>query len=85
MGGTGRHVMRTLKKINVKSKEMAYISLLRPLIECGAVFLDPYRKNQIESLERVQKNVAQCVQIEPGQSSEKVKLLGWDTLQSRRE
>lgn len=44
-------VMKILKKRNAKSKKNTYMSL----VEYGVACWDPYRKNQIKSLERVQK------------------------------
>lgn len=45
----------------------------------------PSRANQIETFERKQERAAKFVLQGPGHGSEKVKLLGLDTLQIRRE
>ncbi len=48
-------VMRILKRSTVKSKELAYMSLVRPVLEYGAVCWDPYRISQQGNLERLQR------------------------------
>ena len=50
--------MRILKKCNSNTKSLAYMSLVRPILEYGAACWDPYREGQISALERVQKKAA---------------------------
>jgi hypothetical protein len=50
--------MRILKKSNVSTKSLAYTSLVRPILEYGAACWDPYRKGQVNALDRVQNMVA---------------------------
>jgi len=50
--------MRILKKGNSNTKSLAYLSLVRPILEYGATCWDPYREGQISALERVQKKAA---------------------------
>jgi len=50
--------MRILKKGNSNTKSLAYMSLVRPILECGAACWDPYREGQIIALDMVQKKVA---------------------------
>jgi hypothetical protein len=45
--------MRILKKGNSNTKNLAYMSLVRPILEYGAVRWDPYREGQISALDRV--------------------------------
>jgi hypothetical protein len=45
--------MRILRKGNTNTKSLAYTSLVRPTLEYGAPFWDPYRKGQINVLDRV--------------------------------
>ena len=52
-------VMRVLKKGNRNTKSLAYTSLVRPILECGAACWDPCRGGQINALDRVQKEAAQ--------------------------
>ncbi|KAJ4441903.1 hypothetical protein ANN_11763 [Periplaneta americana] len=76
--------MRILKKSNRKSKELAYKTLVRPIMECGAVGWGPYRQNQIDSIEKVQRKAAKYVKMGNGHDEEIVKDLGWELLKSRR-
>jgi len=50
--------MRVLKKGNSNTKSLAYMSLLRPILEYGAACCDLYREGQITALNRVQKKAA---------------------------
>ena len=50
--------MRILKKCNSNTKSLAYMSLVRPILEYGAACWDPYREEQISALDRVQKKAA---------------------------
>ena len=47
--------MRILKKGNSNTKSLAYMQLVCPILEYGAVCWDPYREGQISVLDRVQK------------------------------
>ncbi|KAJ4447371.1 hypothetical protein ANN_09377 [Periplaneta americana] len=76
--------MRILKKSNRRSKELAYKTLVRPIMEYGAVGWDPYRQNQIDSIEKVQRKAAKYVKMGKGHGEEIVKDLGWEFLKSRR-
>ena len=46
--------MRILKKGNSNTKSLAYMSLVRPILEYGAACWDPYREGQISAIDRVQ-------------------------------
>ena len=50
--------MRILKKGNSNTKRLAYMSLVRPILEYGSACWDPYREGQITGLDRVQKKAA---------------------------
>jgi len=50
--------MRILKKGNSNTKSLAYVSLVRPILEYGAAWWDPHREGQISALDRVQKKAA---------------------------
>jgi hypothetical protein len=69
--------MRILKKGNSNTKSLAYMSLLRPILEYGAACWDPYREGQIIALGRVQNKAAKFAHhtIYPH----------WEILASRRE
>jgi len=47
--------MRILKKGDNNTKCLAYTALVRPILEYGAVCLDPYREGQVSALNWVQK------------------------------
>jgi len=47
-------IMRVLNKGNSNTKSLAYMSLVRPILEYGASCSDPYRESQINPLEHVQ-------------------------------
>jgi len=69
--------MRILKKGNSNTKSLAYMSLVRPILEYGAACWDPYREGHINALDRVQKKAARFAHHT---SSPK-----WETLASRRK
>jgi len=50
--------MRILKKGNNNAKLLAYKVRVRPILEYGAVYWDPYREGQVSALNRVQKRAA---------------------------
>jgi hypothetical protein len=50
--------MRILKKGNSNTKSLAYMSLVRPILEYGSACWDPYREGQIRALDRAQKKAA---------------------------
>ena len=40
-------IMRILKEGNNNTKPLAYTALVRPILECGAVYWDPHGKGKI--------------------------------------
>jgi hypothetical protein len=56
---------------------LAYRSLVRPILEYGAVCWDPYREGQIWALDRVQNKAARFAHI--------TKNSNWETLTSHRK
>jgi hypothetical protein len=57
--------MRILKKENNNTKSLAYMSLVGPILEYGAVCWESYRGRQISALDRVQKNATKiCTSYE---------------------
>jgi len=69
--------MRILKKGNSNTKSLAYMSLVRPIIEYGAACWDPHREGQIMALDRVQKKAAKFANHK--------NIPNWETLVSRRK
>ena len=69
--------MRILKKGNSNTKSLAYMSVVRPILECGAVCWDPHREGQITALDRVQKRATKFAHHTNSSNQE--------TLESRRK
>jgi len=63
--------------INSNTKSLAYMSLVRPILEYGAACWDPYREGQISALDRVQKKAAEF--------AHHTNIPNWETLVSRRK
>ena len=69
--------MRILKTGNSNTNSLAYMSLVRPILEYGAACWDPYREGQISALDRVQKKAAKFAHYTNNPN--------WETLASRRK
>jgi len=69
--------MRILKNGNSNTKSLTYMSLVRPILEYGAVCWDPYREGQISALDRVQKKAAKFAHNKNRPN--------WEKLASRRK
>ena len=69
--------MRILKQCNSNTKSLAYMSLVRPILEYGAACWDPYKEGQISALDRVQKKAAKFTHNKNSPD--------WETLASRRK
>ena len=52
-------VILVLKKGNTNKKSVAYMSLIRSVLEYGSACCDPCREGQINALDLVQKKAAQ--------------------------
>ncbi|KAJ4426190.1 hypothetical protein ANN_26999 [Periplaneta americana] len=76
--------MRILRKASPKSREIAYLTLVRPLMEYGTTCWDPYRIYQINSLERIQYRAAKFVKGKREDGNDTIKELKWETLENRR-
>jgi hypothetical protein len=70
-------IMRVPEKGNSSTKSLAYMSLLRPILEYGASSWDPYWEVQINALDCVQKKSAKFA----NQTNDSV----WETLAQRRK
>jgi hypothetical protein len=46
---------RNLQRCPKECRKNAYISLVRSVLEYGAIIWDPYQKNDIEKLEKIQR------------------------------
>ena len=80
-------VRRNLKGAPRKAKEMTYTTLVRPILEYGAVIWDPHQKQNVHRLEQVQRRAARfvCNSYTKTQSvSALLKQLNWTSLEERR-
>ena len=68
--------MSVLKQGNISTKSLAYILQVLPLRKYGASCWDPYRKGQINALDRVQTKAAKF--------ANSTKDSVWETLAQRR-
>ena len=82
-----RFIGRILRKCNSSTKEVAYKTLVRPILEyCSSVW-DPYQVGLIEEIEKVQRRAARFIvgTFSRRESvTEMLKKLQWQTLQERR-
>ena len=69
-------IIRVLKHGN-SNENLAYMSLVRPILEFGASYWDPYREGQMNALDRVQKKAAKF--------ANQTKDSGLETLAQRRK
>ena len=69
-------------------KEKCFKTLVKPILEYGCPVWDPHQKDQIENLERVQKNAARYILNDytfvKGQTNSNRETLGWITQQEQR-
>ena len=69
-------------------KEQCFNALVRPLLEYGCTAWDPYRNNQIDRLEKINKRAARFItgnfNREHGNTTKNMKILGWPPLSERR-
>ena len=80
-------IRRNTKHCPPKTKELAYLTMVRPLIEYCACIWDPHTQKNIRELENIQRRAARIVKNDFRQTSsvtEIIKELNWDKLQDRR-
>ena len=78
---------RNLPIHNPKLKEMAYIGLVRPILEYCAPVWDPHHKKYINEIEMVQRRAARFALNEYDRTSsvtEMLNRLNWESLEHRR-
>ena len=54
-------IRRNLSRCTPSVKQQAYTTLVRSQLEYGAVIWDPYRQNQIDNLERIQRRAVRFI------------------------
>lgn len=81
---------RNLPHCPTACKRNAYLALVRPLLEYGAIIWDPYQKQDIEKMERTQRTAARFIARDfrsatPGFVTGLLTKYNLPTLQERRE
>jgi hypothetical protein len=74
---TLRFTLRILKQGKGNTKSLAYTLIVRPILEYGVARWDPYRKGQVNTLDRVQNMAAKFAHHRSDSN--------WETLTQRRE
>ena len=54
-------IRRNLRRCPTACKKTAYLALVRPLLENGAIIWDPYQKQDIGKMERIQRNAVRFI------------------------
>ena len=81
-------LQRKLSSCRAAVKERAYLSLVRPVCECGSVAWSPYTQKDITCVESVQRRAARFVCNDYCRSSSvntMLSNLGWQDLETRRK
>eukprot|EP00745_Piridium_sociabile_P041733 TRINITY_DN82982_c0_g1_i5.p1 TRINITY_DN82982_c0_g1~~TRINITY_DN82982_c0_g1_i5.p1 ORF type:complete len:1008 (+),score=211.04 TRINITY_DN82982_c0_g1_i5:126-3026(+) len=81
-------VRRNLRISSITVKEMAYKSLVRPILEYASTVWDPHQKNDIDKLEAVQRRAARFALNRHRNTSSVGNMLNklkWPKLQQRRK
>ena len=80
-----RFIGRTLRRCNSATKETAYTTLVRPLLEYCCPVWDPYQVGLMEDIQKVQRRAARFVLSRyRGESvTEMLHELGWKSLKER--
>ncbi|XP_070198630.1 uncharacterized protein [Littorina saxatilis] len=89
-GSTLGFLRRNLRNCPRECRRLAYITLVRSTLEYGAVVWDPYYKQDVERLERIQRLAARFimkdyVSKDPGCVTKMLEYLQLPTLQERRQ
>ena len=79
-------IRRNLNKCPTHIKAVAYTSLVRPILEYASAAWDPHSQNNINTLERIQRQAARfCKNNYSREPGSVLQELGWATLQARRK
>ena len=81
-------IWRNLNKCLTHIKPVAYTSLVRPILEYASAAWDLHSKDNLKTLERIQRHARFCTNNysrEPGSVTKLLQELGWGTLQTRRK
>ena len=78
---------RNLRIGSIRTKNLAYKALVRPILEYASSVWDPHQQKEVDEIEKVQRRAAQFVQNRHRNTSsvgEMLDRLQWPTLQQRR-
>ena len=78
---------RNLRICSSKTKELAYKSLVRPIVEYASCVWDPYTNQDVDKIERIQRRAARFVlnrHRNTSSVSDMLEELQWTSLQDRR-
>ena len=82
-------IRRNLNKCPTHIKAVAYTSLVCPILEYASAAWDPHSQNNVNTLERIQRQAARFCKNnysrESGSVTKLLQELGWETLQARRK
>ena len=81
-------VRRNLYPCSESTKRLAYVTIIRPKLEYATAVWDPYRQEQIASIEAVQRRAARFIKRDYNRTSsvtEMVQSLDLDLLEDRRK
>ena len=83
-------IRRNLRRCPTACKKTAYLALVRPLLEYGAIIWDSYQKQDISKMERIQHNAVRFIARDyksktPGSVTSLLTKYELPTLQERRE
>ena len=81
-------VKRNLCPCTETTKRSAYVTVVRPTLEYATAVWDPYRQEQIDSIEAVQRHAARFIKRDYNRTSsvaEMLKSLDFDRLEHRRK
>ena len=83
-------IRRNLRRCPTACKKTAYLAPVRPILEYGAIIWDPYQKQDISKMERIQSNAVSFIARDyksktPGSATSLLTKYDLPTLQERRE
>jgi ribonuclease P/MRP protein subunit RPP40 len=78
-------IKNSFKYLNETSGKLLYKALVRPHLEYGAVIWSPFRKGEIEKIERVQHRAIKLENLRGLTYEERINVLNIPTLENRRK
>ena len=81
-------IRQNLSKCSKGVKSIAYLSIVRPILEYCSPVWDPYLSTDIQAIEKIQRRAARYVSSDYGRTSSVTSMLNelrWPSLASRRK